>query len=53
MRIPYTLGIATFGGRNWTAFSAFVLLIPTVGTVVLLANPGLPLWPYEIGRAHV
>jgi NNP family nitrate/nitrite transporter-like MFS transporter len=45
-RIPYTLGIATFGGRNWTAFSAFVLLIPTVGTIVLMAHPGLPLWPY-------
>ncbi|GBG38090.1 nitrate/nitrite transporter [Mycobacterium montefiorense] len=45
-RIPYTLGIAKFGGRNWTTFSAFVLLIPTVGTIVLLANPGLPLWPY-------
>ena len=29
-RIPYTLGIAKFGGRNWTTFSAFVLLIPTV-----------------------
>jgi hypothetical protein len=26
-RIPYTLGIAAFGGRNWTTFSAFVLLI--------------------------
>ncbi|MGZ4528070.1 MAG: nitrate/nitrite transporter [Mycobacterium sp.] len=45
-RIPYTLGIAAFGGRNWTTFSAFVLLIPTVGTIVLLANPGLPLWLY-------
>jgi len=45
-RIPYTLGIAAFGGRNWTAFSAFVLLIPTGGTIVLMANPGLPLWPY-------
>jgi MFS transporter, NNP family, nitrate/nitrite transporter len=45
-RIPYTLSIAAFGGRNWTAFSAFVLLIPTVATVVLLANPGLPLWSY-------
>lgn len=41
-RIPYTLGIAAFGGRNWTTFSAFVLLIPTAGTIVLLANPGLP-----------
>ncbi|OIN79240.1 NarK/NasA family nitrate transporter [Mycobacterium malmoense] len=50
-RIPYTLGIAAFGGRNWTVFSAFVLLIPTVGTIVLLANPGLPLWPYLVCAA--
>ncbi len=50
-RIPYTLGIAAFGGRNWTTFSAFVLLIPTVGTIVLMANPGLPLWPYVLCAA--
>ncbi|MCV7409953.1 MFS transporter [Mycobacterium florentinum] len=50
-RIPYTLGIAKFGGRNWTVFSAFVLLVPTAGTIVLLANPGLPLWPYVICAA--
>jgi len=46
VRIPYTLGIAKFGSRNWTTFSAFVLMIPTIGTIVLLANPGLPLWMY-------
>ena len=51
VRIPYTLGIAKFGGRNWTAFSAFVLLIPTVGTIVLLANPGLPLWWFVLCAA--
>jgi NNP family nitrate/nitrite transporter-like MFS transporter len=51
VRIPYTLGIAAFGGRNWTTFSALVLLIPTVGTIVLLANPGLPLWPYVVCAA--
>jgi NNP family nitrate/nitrite transporter-like MFS transporter len=50
-RIPYTLGIAAFGGRNWTTLSAFVLLIPTVGTIALLANPGLPLWPYVLCAA--
>lgn len=50
-RIPYTLGIATFGGRNWTTFSAFVLLIPTAGTIALLANPGLPLWPFVVCAA--
>jgi MFS transporter, NNP family, nitrate/nitrite transporter len=51
VRIPYTLGIAAFGGRNWTTFSAFVLLVPTVGTIVLLANPGLPLWTYVVCAA--
>ncbi|WP_371514913.1 MFS transporter [Mycobacterium sp. 1164966.3] len=51
VRIPYTLGIAKFGGRAWTTFSALVLLIPTVGTIVLLANPGLPLWPYVLCAA--
>lgn len=50
-RIPYTLGIAKYGGRNWTVFSALVLLIPTGGTIVLLANPGLPLWPYVVCAA--
>lgn len=50
-RIPYTLGIAAFGGRVWTSLSAFVLLIPTVGTIVLLANPGLPLWPFVVCAA--
>ncbi|ORV19583.1 nitrate/nitrite transporter [Mycobacterium celatum] len=51
LRIPYTLATATFGGRNWTMFSAFVLLIPTVGTMWLLAHPGLPLWPYLVCAA--
>lgn len=46
VRIPYTMGIAKFGGRNWTTFSALVLLIPTAATMLLLAHPGLPLWPY-------
>ena len=46
LRFPYTFATARFGGRNWTIFSALVLLVPTIGTMVLLANPGLPLWPY-------
>ncbi|HET9874219.1 MAG TPA: MFS transporter, partial [Mycobacterium sp.] len=51
LRIPYTLAPTVFGGRNWTIFSAFVLLIPTVATMVLLAHPGLPLWPYLASAA--
>jgi len=46
LRFPYTFATARFGGRNWTIFSALVLLVPTIGTMMLLANPGLPLWPY-------
>jgi len=47
-RIPYAMAANWFGGRNWTTFSAMLLLIPTAGTMVLLANPGLPLWPYLV-----
>jgi MFS transporter, NNP family, nitrate/nitrite transporter len=31
LRIPYSLATVTFGDRNWTVFSAFVLLIPRTG----------------------
>ena len=51
LRIPYTMATATFGGRNWTVFSALVLLIPTLGSMWLLAHPGLPLWPYLLCAA--
>ena len=51
LRFPYTFATARFGGRNWTVFSALLLLIPTIGTMLLLANPGLPLWPYLLCAA--
>ncbi|HSS23621.1 MAG TPA: MFS transporter, partial [Mycobacterium sp.] len=51
LRFPYTFATARFGGRNWTIFSALVLWIPTNGTMLLLANPGLPLWPYLVCAA--
>src|ERR1700743_2980382 len=51
LRFPYTFATAKFGGGNWSIFSAVVLLIPTVGTMLLLANPGLPLWPYLVCAA--
>ncbi|MBP1163093.1 NNP family nitrate/nitrite transporter-like MFS transporter [Rhodococcus sp. PvR044] len=40
LRIPYTVATARFGGRNWTVFSALVLFIPLVLTLVLMLNPG-------------
>ncbi len=51
VRIPYAMASTRFGGRNWAVVSSLVLLIPTVGAVVLLAHPGLPLWPYLLCAA--
>ncbi|WP_315774499.1 nitrate/nitrite transporter [Rhodococcoides kroppenstedtii] len=39
LRIPYTFATATFGGRNWTVFSALVLLVPTVLTLWFMVDP--------------
>lgn len=51
VRIPYAVAANWFGGRNWTITSAVLLLIPTSATMVLLAHPGLPLWPYLVCAA--
>jgi MFS transporter, NNP family, nitrate/nitrite transporter len=51
LRIPYSVAVVKFGGRNWMTFSSLVLLIPTVGTILLLANPGQPLWMYLVCAA--
>ncbi|MCW2664142.1 MAG: major facilitator transporter [Mycobacterium sp.] len=40
LRLPYTFATATFGGRNWTVFSALVLVVPTVLTLYFMAHPG-------------
>ena len=39
LRIPYTFAVAKFGGRNWTVFSATVLLVPTLLTLYFMAHP--------------
>ncbi len=39
LRLPYTLAVATFGGRNWTIVSSLLLLIPTVAIGIFL-TPG-------------
>lgn len=51
VRIPYAMAANWFGGRTWTTLSSLVLLIPTAGAMVLLAHPGLPLWPYLVCAA--
>ncbi|MFD0363725.1 nitrate/nitrite transporter [Nocardia sp. GCM10030253] len=40
LRIPYTVATARFGGRNWTIFSAMLLLIPTLLTLYFINQPG-------------
>lgn len=40
LRIPYTVATARFGGRNWTVFSALVLMVPLLATLYLMLNPG-------------
>ncbi|MGB2568546.1 MFS transporter [Micromonospora citrea] len=40
LRLPYTLAVARFGGRNWTIVSALMLLVPAVPMTILL-EPGV------------
>ena len=40
LRIPYTLAVARFGGRNWTVISALLLLIPAISAAFVL-RPGV------------
>ncbi|QGV80362.1 nitrate/nitrite transporter [Streptomyces ficellus] len=39
IRVPYTFAVARFGGRNWTVFSALLLLLPT-GAAYTVMEPG-------------
>ncbi|WP_405780348.1 nitrate/nitrite transporter [Streptomyces sp. NBC_00859] len=38
-RVPYTFAVARFGGRNWTVFSAALLLVPSVAAYAVM-KPG-------------
>ncbi|MEV4614045.1 nitrate/nitrite transporter [Kitasatospora sp. NPDC049258] len=39
VRIPYTVAVARFGGRNWTVVSALLLLVPTLAAAYVM-HPG-------------
>jgi MFS transporter, NNP family, nitrate/nitrite transporter len=43
-RFPYTFAVTTFGGRNWTIFSAAVLFIPTLALAYFVSHPETPFW---------
>ncbi|GAB3973702.1 nitrate/nitrite transporter [Actinoallomurus acanthiterrae] len=40
LRLPYTFAVAKFGGRNWTVFSASLLLVPAV-LAAIVVKPGV------------
>ena len=44
MRFPYTFAVVTFGGRNWTIFSASVLFIPVIALSYFVTKPDTPFW---------
>ncbi|WP_063062570.1 MFS transporter [Nocardia sienata] len=48
LRIPYTFAIPRFGGRAFTVFSAAMLLVPVVGLIVFVNQPGTPLWVFVV-----
>ncbi len=48
IRIPYTLAVPKFGGRNWTVISALLLLIPTLLFVIAVQNPDTPYWAFVL-----
>src|SRR5207344_741459 len=44
MRFPYTFAVTTFGGRNWTVFSAAVLFLPVTLLAYFVGQPDTPFW---------
>lgn len=46
LRVPYTLAVGKFGGRNWTMISAALLLVPTLGFAYAVTNPSTPYWAF-------
>ncbi len=48
MRIPYTLAVAKFGGRNWTVVSSLLLVIPLALALYCVNQPGTPYWVFLI-----
>jgi MFS transporter, NNP family, nitrate/nitrite transporter len=40
LRLPYTMAVAVFGGRNWSIIAAALLLIPTI-LAAFIVQPGV------------
>ena len=48
LRIPSTFFIRLAGGRNTIFLTTALLILPAVGTGILLQNPDTPLWKFQI-----
>ncbi|WP_067817554.1 MFS transporter [Nocardia inohanensis] len=48
LRIPYTFAIPKFGGRAFSAFSAAMLLVPALGIIYFINQPGTPMWVFVL-----
>ncbi|WP_418057401.1 MFS transporter [Pimelobacter simplex] len=46
IRVPYTLAVGRFGGRNWTMVSAALLLVPTLTFAWFVTQPSTPYWVF-------
>jgi NNP family nitrate/nitrite transporter-like MFS transporter len=51
IRLPYTVAVPKFGGRNWTVISALMLLIPIGMATYAVTHPGTPYWFFLLAAA--
>ncbi len=51
MRLPYTVAVLRFGGRNWTVVSALLLMIPIGLATYCVTHPGTPYWFFLLTAA--
>ncbi len=51
LRIPYTIAVGRFGGRNWTVTSAVVLLVPLALAAWAMTSAARPLWIFLLAAA--
>lgn len=51
LRIPYTIAVGRFGGRNWTVVSAAVLLVPLALAAWAMGAPAAPFWIFLLAAA--
>jgi MFS transporter, NNP family, nitrate/nitrite transporter len=48
LRIPYTVAVARFGGRNWTVVSTVSLALPVALFTYCVTTPDTPYWMFLV-----